>query len=987
MLAMLAGCSRAHYRDATDVDAYSLLAEKSVGRPWQVPGGFNIMPNPLSRFFDPTCPEDPLLPAPAPQLYAYQLPVLPSQTNAADNSIRRLPPCSPQLSASLGQMVGGPASRGGTAPGVGEVSAGNVQVVSYLSPADRVRLIALAANTTLAASGPGGACADDELPIPPVAAKNWNQIPRMAVTRILEFDSIRSEYRLTFNSDPPEELLDSSQRLTLEDIVYLASINNREYQTQKETLYRTALNLSLERFRFLLKFSTTGNGADVNYEHSGVDGISQSRVTAPASLQVDKVLATGGDFVARFANNVVMTFNGPQGFAADVTSDVLFDFSQSLLQRDIRFESLTQSERDVVYAARDYARFRKALFVQLATQYYDLIRNYRQIEIAAQNYFQLVRSFSESEVSYETGQVSRFQTDQIEQQLLDGRRALVSVTNSLENSLDLLKIRIGLPTELRLNVDLEELDQLTLRDALAVANELIRRTRDDRLLREREKDPAVMKPDILLSASSVLLERMIRAKELRGQLGKQQVDVRPLHIRRAGIDTKLARTAVAQARAELADEEDNDKVSESKLQQATEALYQSLRHLVCRQLHLAGLAGADGGRVLELQRRLEEWNAEEVKLRNDPEIQREQKQNERVTEVLERARKLLASVEAISQDADRLLGVPAAPRAPEEEMAELLRETDALLAESGQLLQSTEEGLVPVDIDVDDAMLTALVLRLDLMNERGALADDWRRIKLAADDLRSVINFNASQFLSTRREWNQPFGDDTTDTNRTDVRLSFDAPLNRRAQRNAYRRSLINYQVALRGLMLAEDNIKLAVRQDLRSLTLDREQYAIDIASAALAYERVISTQQEIRLPFTNVRIFDFLEAQRDYVQALSTVASRHIDYILDRTQLFLDTELLTVDERGFWNELHDEKYQPEPYYQLPPYSMPAYGELPCGVWYSKEVKRMCQTPPGVSTVLQSPDQSAEGNRQSQPESIPTPEAVLQPPVPAQPNR
>ena len=41
-------------------------------------------------------------------------------------------------------------------------------------------------------------------------------------------------------------------------------------------------------------------------------------------------------------------------------------------------------------------------------------------------------------------------------------------------------------------------------------------------------------------------------------------------------------------------------------------------------------------------------------------------------------------------------------------------------------------------------MLTALIQRLDLMNERGFLADDWRRIKFASDDLRSVLNLSAA---------------------------------------------------------------------------------------------------------------------------------------------------------------------------------------------------------------------------------------------------
>ena len=76
LLGLLIGCSRTHYRVATDRNAYDLLAEKSVAKPWQVPAGFNILPNPMSRFFDPTSIEHPVLPPPSPHLYAYPLPVL-----------------------------------------------------------------------------------------------------------------------------------------------------------------------------------------------------------------------------------------------------------------------------------------------------------------------------------------------------------------------------------------------------------------------------------------------------------------------------------------------------------------------------------------------------------------------------------------------------------------------------------------------------------------------------------------------------------------------------------------------------------------------------------------------------------------------------------------------------------------------------------------------------------------------------------------------
>jgi hypothetical protein len=122
-----------------------------------------------------------------------------------------------------------------------------------------------------------------------------------------------------------------------------------------------------------------------------------------------------------------------------------------------------------------------------------------------------------------------------------------------------------------------------------------------------------------------------------------------------------------------------------------------------------------------------------------------------------------------------------------------------------------------------------------------------------------------------------------------------------------------------------------------------------------LAFERVVSTQLEQRLGLGGVTARDFLEAQDAYISALSSVASRHINYIVDRTQLFLDTELLVVNEQGLWDNLYDESVQPTPYYQLPPHAFPFYGELPRGLHYSRAMRRMEWVPPGTSMIHHAP--------------------------------
>ena len=177
----------------------------------------------------------------------------------------------------------------------------------------------------------------------------------------------------------------------------------------------------------------------------------------------------------------------------------------------------------------------------------------------------------------------------------------------------------------------------------------------------------------------------------------------------------------------------------------------------------------------------------------------------------------------------------------------------------------------------------------------------------------------------------------------------FDLPVNRRAQRNSFRRSLIFYNAGLRQLMQLEDNIKLAVRNDLRNLAIGKTQYSISVRGAALANERLVSTKVEFLVVGTQTAR-DFSEAQASYTRELNQVATDHINYLTDRMQLFLDLELLVLDENGFWPELYDEEFQPEPFYQLPCYALPGYGELP-HVWYSKRIKRMLHIPPGTSMI------------------------------------
>jgi hypothetical protein len=415
------GCSRSQYRIHADEDALSILDEKTQEPQWTPPLSYSIEPSPQSRLFDPSPLEDPILPDARPGLHVYEIPdgigrrstssneTLPRPETAATTSVRH-------ASHSVGKSTTG-----------------------------RILLARYAAQNEL---GSGSEVIEiDPVTIPPSA---WESIPPECRARMFEFESVLAEYESSYGQRPAAEEFDDAPRLNLTDIVVLALLNSREYQTQKESLYRVALRLSLQRFDYDLKFSPFNNGTGAAFESRNNSVSSFNRLTIPTEAQAEALLNTGSTLVTRFANSVLLTFGGADGFAADIGSELLFEVTHSVFQNDVRFERLTQAERNVVYAARDFARFRKTFYLQLATQYYNLLRTYRQVEIDSQNYVSLVRVYSQREIELGEGEIARVQIDQVEQ-----------------NALDQLKSRLGLPIETPINIDLAELFGITGRDEVA----------------------------------------------------------------------------------------------------------------------------------------------------------------------------------------------------------------------------------------------------------------------------------------------------------------------------------------------------------------------------------------------------------------------------------------------------------------------------------------------------------------------------------------
>ena len=131
--------------------------------------------------------------------------------------------------------------------------------------------------------------------------------------------------------------------------------------------------------------------------------------------------------------------------------------------------------------------------------------------------------------------------------------------------------------------------------------------------------------------------------------------------------------------------------------------------------------------------------------------------------------------------------------------------------------------------------------------------------------------------------------------------MQADLPLTRTAERNKYRASLVDFEKAVRGVQELEDEIKLAVRDELRTLMENRETAVIQSKSVKVARRRLDSTTMFLEAGRAQIR--DVLEAEEALVSAQNALSAALVSYRVGELQLQRDMGVLEIDEQGLWKE------------------------------------------------------------------------------------
>ncbi len=207
----------------------------------------------------------------------------------------------------------------------------------------------------------------------------------------------------------------------------------------------------------------------------------------------------------------------------------------------------------------------------------------------------------------------------------------------------------------------------------------------------------------------------------------------------------------------------------------------------------------------------------------------------------------------------------------------------------------------------DRAIQLALSNRLDFASVRDRLEDAQRKLLVAEDALRAEVTLGAS--MANLADSAGP-GDRRNGVNHGRIHprdytlnplLTVDLPIERRAERNAYRAALLAVEAAVRAYQAEEDALKSTVRGDMRSMTQTKDNLQIQYVAMNLAERRV--RNQEILLQAGRADMTVMLEAQDSLVSAKNALYSAMVSYRNDELALQRDLGLLDVTADGDFRE------------------------------------------------------------------------------------
>ncbi len=730
--------------------------------------------------------------------------------------------------------------------------------------------------------------------------------------------------------------------LTLDRAFQLALLHSTELQQQNETLYLSALDVSLERFGFdtqlftgLNSFVTTRGRLRDGSGNSSTE-VSSSLGATGNGLRMSRLGTTGANFAVGIANTILFNFAGNNTQSANSLID--FSVIQPLMRgagRDRIMESLTQTERTLLANVRQLDRFRRGFYLQIATGrpagagpnrvgnflalpggattnvggYYGLLLQQQQIRNQEFNVRQLESVLELFREFFARDRLDAVQLKLFESTVYDRQSSLVEARVRYQTSVDRFKQGIGLPPDLEVVIQDDLLDQFNL-----ISDEFNDRLINLAKLRKETGDELNKVEDLLPGRADLVEDANFKWSD---ELGQRILAMRPYLESALKTLEEIKTDDVAQL---LADFEKLDSVRDDRLSYL-ETLTKAIDNGEVDSAIDPSLFAANSISTSDqLRRALDDPKNEFNILNRIKQIGDDIAAAQQQITVLERDQVDLSSAELFATIKKNV----------QDRIPELLSAMNNTLLELSLLqarARSDSIEIQDVQIDAELATEVARCFRRDWMNARASLVDNWRRIEFVADQLESQVDLVFQGDMGNVGD--NPFKL-RYETGQLRAGFRFDSPIVRQAERNLYRSVLIQYQQARRLFYQFEDEVKRNLRDIIRNLSRNKVLFELNRRSVQVQIEQIELNRLALEAPIGqsgggggagagggaggggggggggSTQLGGFTARNlADAINNLNLIQNRFtsawVEYEVLRRSLDFDMDTMQVDERGVW--------------------------------------------------------------------------------------
>ncbi len=262
--------------------------------------------------------------------------------------------------------------------------------------------------------------------------------------------------------------------LTLSETFRLTQSSGREFRFAEEDYILAAIRLLIERHLWSPRLF---NDTTARLSGSGTDGRFEHALDLINTLRVTKRLPYGGEVEARWVVNATEQLRTQATGRYRQSSELALSGNIPLLRGagQVARESRIQAERNLIYAARNFERFRRSLLVDIAADFFALIQSRDRIANQVRQIEGLKRDNEATGAKVRAGRLRAFQQQITASRLSQAQQQLARLRESYILQLDRFKLRLGLNITDAIDIDPAIFDVLepdtTLREAMELALE------------------------------------------------------------------------------------------------------------------------------------------------------------------------------------------------------------------------------------------------------------------------------------------------------------------------------------------------------------------------------------------------------------------------------------------------------------------------------------------------------------------------------------